>query len=83
VAADAPKRHPEQMGQVLALPARGEVFTDPRGDGRTLRVSWHESDAVVVLSLWHGNRCTSSFRVSAEDLPDLVRALTVGPLTGR
>ena len=64
----------------VAAPDHGEVFVDARGDGRAMRVNWHESEGVVVLSLWKGAICTATFRVPATDLPDLLRALTDGPL---
>ena len=64
----------------VAAPESGSVFTDARGDGRAMRVNWHEAEGVVVLSLWKGAICTATFRVPATDLPDLLRALTDGPL---
>jgi hypothetical protein len=66
-----------------ALPTQGEVFDDVRGQGRTMRVSWHGPDAVVVISMWHESECTGSFRLPVSDLPDLLRALTDGPLGSR
>jgi hypothetical protein len=69
-----------QAVSTVAAPLTGEVFSDARGDGRAMRVNWHESEGVVVLSLWKGAICTATFRVPAADLPDLLRALTDGPL---
>jgi hypothetical protein len=73
---------------VTPLPATGEVFLDPRGAGRALRVAWHFDEHVaggggdgsdlVVLSLWHGDTCTGSFRLAASDVPALVAALQDG-----
>ncbi len=63
---------------VTPLPATGEAFLDPRGDGRALRVSWHGEADVVVLSLWQGATCTGTFRVAVDDVPDLVDALRGG-----
>ena len=79
------------MGDVVAmrlpgptvLPTQGAVFEDVRGEGRTLRVSWHGADGVVVLSMWRQNECTGSFRLPVADLPDLLRAITDGPLASR
>jgi hypothetical protein len=76
------------VGDVVALqssvpvpvPARGEVFADARGEGRTLRVTWHAEEQVVVLSVWKGNRCTSTFQLRAEELPSMLTALTDGAL---
>ncbi|WP_413450323.1 hypothetical protein AA0Y32_06605 [Georgenia phoenicis] len=70
------------MGRIVALPARGEVVADVRGGGRALRVSWHHDAGVAVLSLWHGDVCTGTVRVAAEDVPALVAALTEGLAAG-
>jgi hypothetical protein len=72
-----------RLGTTPALPTQGEVFDDVRGQGRTLRVSWHGDDGVVVLSMWRQSECTGSFRLPVSDLPDLLRALTDGPLGSR
>ena len=60
------------------LPAVGEVFLDDRGSERVLRVSWHSEADVVVLSLWHGDTCTGTFRLPVEEVPELVAALRDG-----
>lgn len=65
------------------LPTSGDVFLDQRGDGRSLRVAWHGSEGVVVLSLWRDDACTATFRMPSSDLSDLLRALTDGPLGDR
>ena len=73
------------MGEVRPIPTLGAVVQDVRGGGRALRVSWHREDGLVVLSLWHGPRCTATVRVAATDVPTLVEALQVGlrpPLLG-
>jgi len=33
--------------------------------------------------MWHDSECTGSFRLPVSDLPDLLRALTDGPLGSR
>lgn len=82
------------MGDVVALPsatpataatlpAHGGVFYDARGEARTLRVNWHGDERLVVLSIWRGSECTGTFRLPAADLPDLLRALTDGPIGDR
>jgi hypothetical protein len=76
------------MGDVVPLPARtplptalhGESFDDVRGEDRSLRVSWHQTEGLVVLSLWQGDTCRGTFRLATRDLPTLLRALTDGPL---
>jgi hypothetical protein len=66
------------MAEVIAFPARGDVFFDLRGDDRTLRVSWHPELKLVVLSLWRDGRCSATFRMSAEDVPQFVSTLVEG-----
>jgi hypothetical protein len=70
------------MARVQPLPARGDVILDARGEGRTMRVSWHHEAGVVVLSLWADQTCTKTFRLSTEDVPTLVHALTAGLAEG-
>jgi hypothetical protein len=52
------------------------TFADTRGGDRTLRVSWHDDGAgLVVLSLWRDGTCTASFRLprdGASELADLL-----------
>jgi hypothetical protein len=68
-----------EMAEVVAFPARGEVFTDLRGHSRALRVTWHtDPDSVVVLSLWQADHCTGSFRLAASDVPRFVQVLVEG-----
>jgi hypothetical protein len=64
------------------LPAQGEVFLDARGDERALRVSWHPEADTVVLSLWREDVCAGSFRLSVDDVPDLVEVLRGGLRSG-
>ena len=79
------------MSKVTPLPRRSgswpgsEVvgaFLDTRGGDRALRVTWHHEPAphgpVVLLSLWRGEECAASFRLSIEEVPDLIEALRSG-----
>jgi hypothetical protein len=66
------------MAEVTSLPASGDVYFDSRGEGRTLRVSWHHADGLVILSLWHHNVCVGSFRLAAGDVRALIDALVAG-----
>jgi hypothetical protein len=63
------------MVAVRPLPRTGSIFFDARGADRALRVSWHEEEDLVVVSLWRDNVCTGSFRLAADDVPDLVDTL--------
>lgn len=59
-------------------PRTGAVFPDLRGDGRSLRATWHQEQQVVVLSLWRNNVCVSTFRLAADEVPDLITLLRHG-----
>ena len=52
---------------------------DPRGDGRFLRLSWHQNRRVIVVSQWREGVCISSTPVGIEHLAKLVGFL-VGAL---
>ena len=66
------------MSRVRTLPETGSIHLDARGDDRALRVSWHPEAEVVVLSLWRDNVCTGTFRLSIEEVPDLIDLLRTG-----
>jgi hypothetical protein len=52
-----------------ALSGRRDVFLDERGTG--LRVTWHPERDLVVLSVWQGDSCVGTFRMSVQDIPRL------------
>lgn len=56
----------------------GAIFPDLRGDGRMLRATWHQERQVVVLSLWRDNVCVGTFRLAADEVPDLIAVLGRG-----
>jgi hypothetical protein len=66
------------MATARPLPATGEIFLDARGNERALRVSWHYDTDLVVLSLWRENVCTGSFRLTVEEVPQLIELLRAG-----
>jgi hypothetical protein len=45
------------------------MFLDERGTG--LRVTWHPERDLVVLSVWQGDSCVGTFRMSVQDIPRL------------
>ena len=45
------------------------MFLDERGTG--LRVTWHPERDLVVLSVWQGDGCVGTFRMSVQDIPRL------------
>jgi hypothetical protein len=66
------------ISMVPPSPRGAEHFLDPRGDARSLRVRWHHSDGLVVLSLWRGSKCTGTFRLPVDEVPTLIEALRAG-----
>jgi hypothetical protein len=66
------------MTAVSPLPDGVEYFLDTRGGARALRVSWHHEADVVVLSMWRGQECVSSFRLAIEEVPELIAVLREG-----
>ena len=60
------------------IPRAGAVFLDPRGEDRSLRVTWHQESQLVVLSLWRDNVCAGTFRLAADEVPDLIAMLRQG-----
>ena len=71
----------QPLADVVMLPAHGEVLPDARGDGRWVRVTWHQDADVVVLSLWREGTCVGTARLARDDVPVMVSAL-VGGLAG-
>lgn len=66
------------MRSATHLPAAGQVFLDARGGARALRVAWHSEAGVVVLSLWRMNACVGTFRLSIDEVPELIDVLRQG-----
>lgn len=67
-----------ERADVLALPSSGEVLADVRGNGRWMRVTWHDEADVVVLSLWKQMSCVGTLRLDRSDVPGLVDTLVKG-----
>lgn len=66
------------MPSVHPLSPTGSVHLDARGGDRALRVSWHHESGLVVLSLWRDNVCSGSFRLAADEVPELIAMLRAG-----
>ncbi|GAA2360585.1 hypothetical protein [Dactylosporangium salmoneum] len=64
------------MGELVPLPKTGDVFSDVRGDDRTMRVTCHPHRGTVVVSLWVDKICRASFQLAEADLPRLQQALS-------
>lgn len=58
------------------MPSFGDLFTDLRGEDRTMRVSYHPDRGAVVVSLWNGTICRGSFRMPLDDVRKLMSLLT-------
>jgi len=66
------------MQAATPLPRSGAIYLDARRGDRALRVSWHHEDGLVVLSLWRENVCTGTFRLTIDEVPDLIEMLRAG-----
>ncbi len=66
------------METARPFPRQGSIFVDTRGGERALRVTWHHEAGLVILSLWRDNVCAGSFRLRADEVPDLIRVLREG-----
>jgi hypothetical protein len=70
------------MAGITALPVRGDVFLDPRDEGRAMRISWHHEGELVVFSLWREDTCIATFQLSKDDVPAVVESLVSGLAAG-
>jgi hypothetical protein len=50
-------------------------FDDPRSPQRRMSVSIHSSEGVAVVSLWHGDTCSGTFRLPIAEAARLISAL--------
>lgn len=63
---------------VVPLPSTGDVFLDARSPEKGMRVTWHHEVGLVVLSLWRGDTCAATLRLTPEEVPRLITALAAG-----
>lgn len=66
------------MKSGASLPRTGEIFLDARSARRAMRVTWHHESGLVVLSLWRDSLCAGTFRLSVDEVPDLIDMLRAG-----
>lgn len=64
------------MSRTIHYPYGVDCFLDDRGDGRSMRVRWHDVDRVYVISLWRGAECTATFRLPVDQVSSLVTSLS-------
>jgi hypothetical protein len=53
------------MGNVHQLRNRREFFIDDRGHG--LQMSWDPNHGVIIVSIWHEDRCVGTTRLPVSD----------------
>jgi hypothetical protein len=66
------------MAELSVLPSAGGVLFDARNDGHALRVGWHPSENLVVLSIWRGAVCAATCRLTRDDAAVLIAELAAG-----
>jgi hypothetical protein len=66
------------MTTVTALPASGASFFDVRDGGRSLRVTWHPSGGMFVLSMWRDRTCAATFQLDRASASALINSLVEG-----
>lgn len=66
------------MAEVLPFPPLGEVFVGRDAVEKGLRVSWHPEADRLVLSVWRGERCACTVRLTVSDAARLAAALVDG-----
>jgi hypothetical protein len=59
--------HAESMADLLPLPRNGESFVDARGGSRSMRVSLHPEQGLVVFSIWAEQGCRASFQLPLDE----------------
>lgn len=60
------------------LPVHGDVILDARGGARAMRLSWYAEGQLLVLSLWRGDTCSATFRLTRQQVVELIHSLTGG-----
>ena len=63
---------------VLPFPTRGAWVPDARDGGRVARVTPHPETGLVVVSVWNGDTCTATIQLAADDVVEMVTALSRG-----
>jgi hypothetical protein len=67
---------------VVPLPPRGEWFSDARDGSRALRASWHDELGCMVLSIWRGDSCVGTSRLTPAETARLAGTLATGVAAG-
>ena len=66
------------MTNVVRLPVRSRWAWDSRGTNRAVRVSTHDRENVVNLSVWRDDICVGTVRLLPDEVANLVTGLTEG-----
>jgi hypothetical protein len=56
----------------VLLPAAGGIYQDTRDDGHALRVSYHPEVELCIVSIWRGDACAGTVRLSRKDAAELI-----------
>jgi hypothetical protein len=70
------------MASVSVLPSAGAAFADVRDGGRNLRVTWHPSEELFVLSIWRDGICVATSRLDRPTASALVATVVEHLATG-
>ena len=63
---------------VIPLPRHGQWVEDPRGEGRSVRVSAHDEAGLLNLSIWRHGACVGTVRLRPDDVATLMTGLADG-----
>jgi hypothetical protein len=63
------------MTTVTVLPPSGASFFDVRDGGRSLRITWHPTEDLFVLSVWRDGTCAATFQLDRAATPELINSL--------
>lgn len=61
--------------EALSIARIQEWFTDTRTPVRRMKVAHHPESSILVISLWQGDHCTGTFRLSSRELARLQHML--------
>ena len=70
--------NPADPDHVAALDIPGTWVTDPRGDGRAVRVSAHVEAGFLVVSTWRQGTCVGTVRLLPAEAAELIAELSTG-----
>jgi len=63
---------------VAALGGHRVMLGDVRSRSRALRASWHHEAGLLVVSLWRGDACVGTVRLSPHEATHLAEVIVAG-----